>query len=128
MPQDVTISDEQARHTRVYQAAKGQAGLVWCVVMRSRLLTTNGKNPGLQALAHVFALWMNEGNVMASDRCRCVQRLEQHLEAAEHPWLASRGLASLLAWDKAHPQPDTDPLAGSLNLSDFVAARSGPTT
>jgi hypothetical protein len=97
MPQDVTISDEQARHTGVYQATKEQAGLVCCVVRWSRLLTTNDKNSEPQALAHVFALWMNGGNVVASDRYRRVQRLEQRFEAAEHPCLASRGLASLLA-------------------------------
>ena len=60
MPQDATISDEQARHTGVYQAAKGQVSLVCCVVRWLRLLTTNGKNPEPQALTHALFFSMNK--------------------------------------------------------------------
>jgi hypothetical protein len=50
---------------------------------------------------------------MASDKRRRIARLEQRLADEQHSWLHSRGLASLLAWDKAHPRPDDhDPLAG----------------
>jgi hypothetical protein len=41
-------------------------------------------------------------------RRRRIARLEQRLIDAEHSWLHGHGLASLLAWDRAHPQSDDD--------------------
>jgi hypothetical protein len=45
---------------------------------------------------------------MASDRCRRLARLERQLADEQYSWFNGRGLASLLAWDKAYPEPDDD--------------------
>lgn len=48
---------------------------------------------------------------MASNRRARLERLLKTIEDEKNAWLHQRGLASLLAWDKAHPEPDIDPLA-----------------
>jgi hypothetical protein len=46
--------------------------------------------------------------MMTLGRRRRLAQIEQRIADAAHPWLHTQGLASLLAWDKAHPEPDDD--------------------
>jgi hypothetical protein len=72
----------------------------------------SGQKSEPQSLAHAFALLMSEGDVMPSARHRRLQKLMRHIADAQHPWLHEHGLASLLAWDQAHPESSDEPSSG----------------
>ncbi len=59
---------------------------------------------------------------MASDKRRRIARLEQRLADEQCAWQDSRGLASLLAWDKAQPESRDEPSSsyGGIGLTQLL--------